>query len=210
MIKVGQKLYEERVKRNLTIEDISSATKIRASFIEAIEKGEYHKLPSSSYVQGFVRNYVKFLNLPEKETMAVFRREFDAKKTFRVLPEGLARNEEFTIHRFKLRQTFVVALVFFAILFLYILFQYRYAIINPPLNISYPPEGAVISGESVVISGRTNPDSTIYVNDEAVVVDEEGNFKKEVDLFQGENKIVIKSVNRFSRQTSITRQIRVR
>ena len=209
MIKAGQKLYEERVRRGLSIEDVSQATKIRPSFISAIEKGEYGSLPSQSYAQGFVRSYIKFLDLPEEETMAVFRREFDAKKTFKVLPEGLAREQEFSVNRFKLKQTALVIGIFFLILLLYVLFQYRYAIINPPLNISYPKDNMTLSAQTIVVSGTTNPDSTVYVNNNPVAVSENGNFKKEIDVVPGENKIIIKSVNRFGRTTALTRVIKV-
>jgi len=64
MVNVGEKLYEERVKKGHTLEEVSKATKIRASFLLAIEKGEYKKLPSGTYVHGFVRNYARFLGLP--------------------------------------------------------------------------------------------------------------------------------------------------
>ncbi len=50
MITAGQKLYEERIRRGLTLEEIARATKIRSSFLSAIEKGEYKKLPSSAYI----------------------------------------------------------------------------------------------------------------------------------------------------------------
>lgn len=202
-------LIEERTKRRISIEEVSEATKIRASFISAIEKGEYNKLPSSSYAQGFVRNYTRFLGLPEEEIMAVFRREFDSKKASRVLPKGLSGEDEFRVKRFKPRQTFIVVGAFFAILLLYMLFQYRYVIINPPLNIVYPQDGVTLASERIVVSGSTNPDSTIYVNDQPVAADEEGNFKKEIDVFLGDNKIVVKSVNRFGRETVEERNLKI-
>ena len=52
MIRVGQLLRDERVRKRLTIEEVAKATKIRTNFLSAIEKGEYKKLPSSAYAQG--------------------------------------------------------------------------------------------------------------------------------------------------------------
>ena len=73
MVHVGEKLSEERIRRGLTLEEVAKATKIRASFLQAIEKGEYKKLPSGTYVHGFVRNYAKFLGLPEYEILSLFK-----------------------------------------------------------------------------------------------------------------------------------------
>ena len=94
MIKAGERLKEVRLARDLTLEDVEKSTKIKTSYLEFIENGQYDKLPSVSYAQGFVRNYADFLGLPEKEIMAIFRREFDEEKAYRVLPKGFDKKQE--------------------------------------------------------------------------------------------------------------------
>lgn len=60
---VGYTLRQERERQNLSISDIEQGTSIRALYIEAIENGEYDKLPGKVYTKGFVKNYAKFLEL---------------------------------------------------------------------------------------------------------------------------------------------------
>ena len=60
---VGYTLRQERERQNLTINDIEEGTSIRAPYIEAIENGEYDKLPGTVYTKGFIKNYAKFLGL---------------------------------------------------------------------------------------------------------------------------------------------------
>ena len=60
---VGYTLRQERERQNLSIEDIEQGTSIRALYIEAIENGEYDKLPGNVYTKGFIKNYAKFLEL---------------------------------------------------------------------------------------------------------------------------------------------------
>ena len=79
------------------MEDVAKATKIKSQFLSYIEKGNYQKLPSASYAHGFVSNYARFLGLPDEEILALFRREFDEDKAYRVLPKGLEEREEFPI-----------------------------------------------------------------------------------------------------------------
>src|SRR3989337_2619720 len=135
MVKLGDRLQEVRLEKGLSLEEVSENTKIKKTFLEYIEKGEYNKLPSVSYAQGFVRNYAKFLGLPEKGILALFRREFDAEKAFRVLPKGFESKDEFPMSGFKIRQTAFVVIFIIVFFLLYIIYQYRYAFLNPPLEI---------------------------------------------------------------------------
>ena len=207
MIRAGQKLKDERQRRGLTLSEISNATKIKVEFLSAIEKGEYEKLPSASYAHGFVRNYAKFLDFAEEKILALFRREFDGKKVYKVLPEGLVGQKEMPLKRFKIRQVVYLIVILFVLLLGYIIFQYRYAIINPLLYIQSPKESEVLSSSTTNIVGRTDPNSTVFVNDESVSVNSDGTFKKEITGFPGKTTITIKAVNRFGKQSIVERHV---
>lgn len=60
---VGYTLRQERERQNLSINDIEQGTSIRALYIEAIENGEYDKLPGTIYAKGFIKNYANFLGI---------------------------------------------------------------------------------------------------------------------------------------------------
>lgn len=60
---IGNLLYTERRKKGLEIEDVEQATGIRKNFLNALEQGQYDKLPGEVYVKGFIRNYGNYLGL---------------------------------------------------------------------------------------------------------------------------------------------------
>ena len=60
---LGNTLREERERQNLSVNDIEQGTSIRALYIEAIENGEYDKMPGEVYTRGFIKNYANFLGL---------------------------------------------------------------------------------------------------------------------------------------------------
>lgn len=60
---VGYTLRQERERQNLSVSDIEEGTSIRALYIEAIEAGEYDRLPGTVYTKGFIKNYAKFLGM---------------------------------------------------------------------------------------------------------------------------------------------------
>ncbi len=207
MTKAGEKLQEARLEKGLTLEDVSKSTKIKTEFLKLIEEGEYAKLPSVSYAHGFVRNYAKFLGLPEKEIMAIFRREFDEDKSYRVLPKGFGETDNFPVSRFKIKQTAIVIIVIFLLFLGYILFQYRGAFLNPPLEITSPKNGTKVSSSAVTVIGKTDSNATVYVEKNAVSVDQNGNFKKTINVFPGETTITVSVINKFSKETD--RQITI-
>ena len=210
MVRAGERLCEERIKKGLTLEEVSKATKIRLSFLTYIEKGEYKKLPSGAYAHGFVRNYAKFLGLAENELLALFKREYDEEKFIKVLPEGLARKDDFPLKRIKFGQTFKFLILIFLALISYIVFQYRAAIFSPSLNVSKPTEGEVIETLEVEVMGKTDPNSTVFVNNQTASLDKDGNFRKNINVFPGKTKITIKVVNNFNKITILERQIEVK
>lgn len=210
MIKAGEKFREKRLEKKLSLEDVSESTKIKTQFLEAIENGEYDKLPSASYAYGFVRNYARFLDMNEKETLALFRREFDEEKALKVLPQGLTQTREFPIYKFKLKRTLFFVFLVFAVLLFYILFQYRDALINPSLHISSPLENAVVSSTAVTVIGKTDPNATVYIGGSAVSVNTNGIFTKTINVFPGKTVISVKAVNSFGRQTVVNTDILVK
>lgn len=59
---LGQRLREAREAKELTPDDVERATRIRARFIEAIERGDFSEM-TPVQAQGFLRNYARFLGL---------------------------------------------------------------------------------------------------------------------------------------------------
>jgi cytoskeletal protein RodZ len=69
---IGDILLKEREKQKLSIQDIEQGTSIRAVYIDALEKGEYDKLPGEVYAKGFIKNYGNFLELNGEDLVRQF------------------------------------------------------------------------------------------------------------------------------------------
>lgn len=210
MVKVGQKLSQSRLKKGLTINEAARATKIRPEFLLAIEKGEYQKLPEKTYVQGFVRNYAEYLGFSRNEIIPLFRREFDEKTVFKVLPEGFTKSLDIPQRRIKIGATAILVFVFFILLLGYIFFQFRNVFFNPYLQVYSPKEMEILKSSHISVSGKADPNSTVFVNSDPVSIDKSGAFSKQIDIFEGKTNIKIKAVNRFGKETIIEREVELR
>lgn len=209
MIKIGERLKSERKKKGLSIDEVARATKIRPEFISSLESGNYSKLPSSAYIQGFIKNYVAFLGLPERETLAMFRREFDEREFLGVLPESFTRPRKKPILKIRIGLVAIAVFALFAFILGFVFFEYKSAFIDPNLDITRPPENAVISTQTITIEGSTEPNSTVTINDIPTLVDRNGNFRKEIAAFAGPATITIKTQNTFGRKNTVIRHITV-
>ncbi len=71
-LSLGQQLKAAREALNLTIEDVSQKTNLKKSHIESIENDIFVlQNVAPTFVRGYVRNYVRFLRLPEELVSSV-------------------------------------------------------------------------------------------------------------------------------------------
>ncbi|MFW5940240.1 MAG: helix-turn-helix domain-containing protein [Chloroflexota bacterium] len=63
MDELGIILRDAREMKGLTLVEVQEQTRISARYLEAMESGEYHLLPTPVHVRGFLRNYARFLDL---------------------------------------------------------------------------------------------------------------------------------------------------
>lgn len=208
MVRFGQKLKDERLRRNLTLDEVAVATKIKRDFLAAIEREAYEELPSPAYAKGFVQNYADFLELPKAQSSALFKRDFDEKRALKVLPDGMTNQQDFPLKRRNIRKT-LIACVASLFIFSFLLFQYRAAFFAPQLRIDSPVEGAIVT-QDFEISGKAASSAVVTVNNNPVFVNSKGEFVKKLTLFSGNTNVVVKARNRFGRETIVKRNIIVK
>lgn len=69
---IGEVLRNARIKKGYSFEYLEEATKIRAKYLEALEKENFAVLPGQVYAKAFLRTYAKFLELDTEEIMNEF------------------------------------------------------------------------------------------------------------------------------------------
>ena len=68
----GEKLKMEREKRKITLDQISSSTKIGTRMLQALEEDKFDQLPGGIFNKGFVRAYSRCIGLDEDQTVAEY------------------------------------------------------------------------------------------------------------------------------------------
>ena len=77
-----------RRNRGISLRQIAESTKIGIRSLEAIEQGEFKKLPGGIYTTSYIRQYARAIDYDEGEILAVYRREAAAVPPESVKPGG--------------------------------------------------------------------------------------------------------------------------
>lgn len=72
---VGTILSQSRHALGQSLNDVARDLRIRRTFLEAIEEGQYDGLPGTAYTLGFIRTYAEYLGLDGDEMVRRFKAE---------------------------------------------------------------------------------------------------------------------------------------
>lgn len=209
MRKISEILKESRLKKHLSLEDVERSTKIKKQFLEALELGDFKKLPSESYALGFVKNYATYLGFSPTTAAALFRRENES-KLIDILPSYKKKPQSAPKRFFMRSPKGMFVLLIGLIIFGYLAFQFSFLFVGPKLLITSPKNGQMIESNVVEVSGKTDPYATVTVNGEEVYVDLSGTFRKTFYVYSGSTELTIVSKNRYGKESRKSVQVRVK
>ena len=211
---IGNIIKEARITKNYSRVDIGDMTHIKTDFIGAIEKGEWEKLPEFTTTLGFVKSIAHFLDIDETLVVSTFRREYppslrrEAEK--QISKRALAKSEFGKKIVWGPRLTFLFGVfVVVAIVLGYLGFQYRKFNSPPSLTVSEPTNNQTITSYIVSVNGNTDPDATISVNDQPVIVENSGSYTTQIEVSTDTDLVIVRAKSRSGKETTIQRKIKV-
>lgn len=207
---VGQILKETREAKLYTLDIIEKHTKIRKELLAALEADDYEKLPPATFIQGFIKNYGNFLGLSSEKLLAIFRRDFEAKRHPPQVLESFTNPLKTTFRITPSRIIGATITLIIILFFGYLWFEYRQFLGNPNLTISSPTDQLSIEIPKVLVEGSTDMDTKVFVNNQEIVADKEGKFRQEITLSGSLNKIIITAESKFGKKTTIERTVFVK
>lgn len=205
---VGQILKQEREAKFYTLAEVEKATKIRQELLEALEGDEYDRLPPATFVQGFIKNYAKFLGLETNKLLAIFRRDFENKLKKKDVLDAFANPldlEKLRITPTRVLGTVIILIVL--IFFTYLWFQYHSLVSAPNLTLSQPQDQLVVDNPEVIVEGRTDPEVKVMINNQSVGVNDKGEFNQVIRLSSEVNKITITAISKFGQKVEVDRTV---
>ncbi|MEA3450255.1 MAG: helix-turn-helix domain-containing protein [Patescibacteria group bacterium] len=213
-IKENQELISDELRRirnekNISIEKIAKDLGINEKYLKSLEAGDRDALPEGLYGKNFLKRYAVYLGFDPKEIAQeyfdigtdktknnknVFTRKVPSAFYFLTIPR-LVRN-------------------FFLLIFVLILFSYLayaiYNVISPPILIINSPElDYQTIKKSLLVSGVSEKEADVRINNDPVLVSDDGSFEKLVNLQTGINTITVSAQMKYSHTKYESRRVLV-
>lgn len=201
---LGERLSKLRSEKRITLGEVSKSTRIQIKYLEYLEGGHYEKLPVDVYVKGFLKSYAQYLGVDENYLIKLYERERDIHKNVKREEPKKAFFKPIKFSSLVITPKVIIGIliVFFAGMgFFYLYRELNIFISKPRLVVLEPSDNFVSEEKKIKIEGITEKDSKLFINNQQLIVNEEGKFFEELFLQPGLNTITIKAINRFEKET---------
>ncbi|KKP69011.1 MAG: hypothetical protein UR66_C0002G0068 [Candidatus Moranbacteria bacterium GW2011_GWE1_35_17] len=200
---LGEKMRRARAEKRIGLPEIAKNTKIQLEYLEFLENGDYNKLPANVYVKGFLKSFADYLGINEEYLIKSFNKEKSIQQN--IAGNNAEKHTPNKINLYKFSITPKIISIFFVSLFFVVLSVYLFKnlnnfVSNPELLIINPATDSVINDTKVLVKGKTDAGNELFINNQPVLVDDEGVFSENIILREGKNVIMIRSVNQFNKE----------
>ena len=89
----GELLKAERLKRDLSVQDVAYALKLNSKTIAAIECGDLDQLPAKTFIRGFVKSYADYLKINTENVLKQFQEEMGSTRPIPKRPPPIATDQ---------------------------------------------------------------------------------------------------------------------
>ncbi len=72
VLRFGEELRRERLVREISLEEISAATKISVRLLKALEDSDIPRLPAPAFTRGFIRSYAIHIGIEPEEKVCAY------------------------------------------------------------------------------------------------------------------------------------------
>lgn len=172
-------LTEAMRMKNMSVEKLSQITGISDRFLNLLIEERFNKLPSAPYVRGYLLKIGEVLSIDGNELWEIIKsyntQTFAKSGEKDILPKN----------RFKIKSLNIKMVIFGIIgiiFFIFLLFRIPALLGKPKFELYEIRDGMKVTTSTLSIHGTINPSDKLFINDEQILADENGNFKKTIEL----------------------------
>lgn len=201
-------LLSARNNLGFTIEEVEKLAGLKKTFLIAFEKGLYSQLPPPAYSKGYLKSLAKVYNLDSDDLIRVYENEINYNTHYKANQDinpvqNIRKSFNFTPSTL----TGSLFFLFFASIAIYLFWQIQHVTAAPELEVINPINNQQINSNHILVNGNTEPGSILTINNQTTEVNSDGKFSQTVFVSPGENQIIIKSENRFSKSAEIIKTV---
>lgn len=207
---LGEKLTAHRQSMGLSQEKVARSMNINVRYIRLFERNNYKALPADVYALNILKHYAQTLKLNPYTVAEIFKKEKALYLKTQQSKNKMEQRRWQKVSNFILNPKFIkYGAIFLLILaMLYYLGWSVNKIISPPMLVIYTPEDNFVTTErQIIVSGQTEKEVTLKINNQPILLDQNGNFSVPLDLQKNLNLIKISAQKKNSKTQVLYRQV---
>ena len=212
-IAVCDLLKKRRIELGKSLKEAEAATKIRKKYLQWIESGDYEHLTDDVYTLGYIKSYADYLGFDTSPIVNMYKKERLSHKQNKESGGYIKDDSQMSLRPLG-GQNFVLSSKTLILLFSMMLFvliagylSWQVIIIATPPKITLNDNQEKVSTDFVIISGQTDGDSDVYIDNSPISTNTDGSFSERVSLVSGSNVIIVSAKNQLGKITTVTRTV---
>ena len=200
---LSDKLKKARLENEFSLLDLHIKTNIQLKYLQALEDGDYKSLPGDIYARTWIKICADTLGLSSKELLENYLVEKETINKTIVLKNNERKTNKIkhSILKPNALNFFIIALVIVALLG-FLSFKIVDIIKQPQVIITEPANNFKTIDNNILIKGDTETGTELSINNEIILLDDEGGFEKRINLSTGLNNLIISAKKKHSRTYS--------
>ncbi|MBU1132147.1 helix-turn-helix domain-containing protein [Patescibacteria group bacterium] len=207
---LGEKLQSYRNEKNWTREQAAKILNINVRYIKELEADDFEHLPADVYTINILKSYADILELNPITAVNLYKRQkalYLGTRKKKYDRSGSLLNRTLNLFLNPKLIKYTIGSIFLVSVLLYIGWQVNKIIEPPKLVIDSPDDNMIINSREIEISGTTDKEVNLTINNRLLLSDKSGHFSLKIDLQKGLNIIKISSQKKHSKEQVIYRRI---
>ncbi|EKD96341.1 MAG: hypothetical protein ACD_24C00086G0001 [uncultured bacterium] len=100
-----------------------------------------------------------------------------------------------------------LGIIFCILFFGYLFYQYKNYTDAPKLDIYYPQNNLLLEQDILDVTGKTDIDSEVFINNQKIILNPDGSFATSIKLKEGINSLKITTINKLLKKTEMIRTV---
>ncbi|MBI5731773.1 MAG: helix-turn-helix domain-containing protein [Candidatus Magasanikbacteria bacterium] len=195
-------LKEARQKKGASISTMAKNLAISPKFVEALEEGRFQSLPGEIYTKNFIKRYARCLGCDSALLLKKYAEEKKQgeKSVIHFTPICRLTNLSGILRR-------LAGALTMAGLLIYLSLEVGGIFKTPLLIVESPEEGLTVEESSLIVKGKTLPETSVLINGTETLSNQDGLFSETINLVAGANTILVTANKKHGRSASLLRHV---
>jgi hypothetical protein len=195
---LGDELRERRLDRGINLKKASRDLGIAVKHLESLENWRVKEFSDRNFFNKVLDVYTNYLGLTHKEVNIL--------KSKIVLPQVTKKQFFLSFSIYGLLVKFFFFAVFVALV-AFLVYNFSLIFASPELKIITPLDGTITYQRRLIVSGVSALEADVFINNKAVLLQQDGSFEAEIDLQSGLNLINVSAQKKYGRTKMIELRI---